>query len=142
MWTLTEKARALGKGVGRAGAGNLSGGGYRISSRAARGQPKEAHGANEQVAPTTEVEHTSVNNQRGGCCQTAGSPAAGFERFCQRLLRESGFEEVVTGRSGDGGIDGIGILQVNPLMSFKVLFQCKRYAGSRYRVRSGTSEEP
>ncbi|MCA1601107.1 MAG: restriction endonuclease [Acidobacteria bacterium] len=56
---------------------------------------------------------------------------AGFERFCQRLLRESGFQEVsVTGRSGDGGIDGIGILQVNVLVSFKVLFQCKRYAGS------------
>jgi restriction system protein len=58
-------------------------------------------------------------------------PPAGVERFCQRLLRESGFEEVtITGRSGDGGIDGIGILQVNPLVSFKVLFQCKRYAGS------------
>jgi Restriction endonuclease len=57
-------------------------------------------------------------------------PAAGFERFCQ-LLRESGFEEVsITGRSGDGGIDGIGLLQVNPLVSFKVLFQCKRYTGS------------
>jgi restriction system protein len=56
---------------------------------------------------------------------------AGFERFCQRLLRESGFQEVsVTGRSGDGGIDGIGILQVNVLVSFKVLFQCKRYMGS------------
>ncbi len=56
---------------------------------------------------------------------------AGFERICQRLLRESGFEQVtVTGRSGDGGIDGIGILQVNPFVSFKVLFQCKRYQGS------------
>lgn len=55
----------------------------------------------------------------------------GFERFCQRLLRESGFQEVsITGRSGDGGIDGVGILQVNPLVSFKVLFQCKRYVGS------------
>lgn len=54
-----------------------------------------------------------------------------FERFAQRLLREAGFEEVsVTGKSGDGGIDGIGILQVNPLVSFKVLFQCKRYTGS------------
>jgi restriction system protein len=36
----------------------------------------------------------------------------------------------ITGRSGDGGIDGIGILQVNSLVSFKVLFQCKRYTGS------------
>lgn len=55
----------------------------------------------------------------------------GFERICQRLLRESGFQQVtVTGKSGDGGIDGHGILQINPLVSFKVLFQCKRYQGA------------
>ena len=55
----------------------------------------------------------------------------GFERLSQRLLRESGFQHVtVTGKSGDGGIDGIGILQVNPFVSFNVLFQCKKYQGS------------
>ncbi|SRR5581483_2947297 len=55
----------------------------------------------------------------------------GFERFCQLLLRESGFTEVhVTGKSGDGGIDGHGTLQVNELVSFRVMFQCKRYAKS------------
>ena len=37
---------------------------------------------------------------------------------------------MVTGRSGDGGIDGHGTLQVNPLVSFKVLFQCKRYSNA------------
>ena len=53
-----------------------------------------------------------------------------FERLCQRILRESGFTRVeVTGRSGDGGIDGAGVLRVN-LISFHVRFQCKRYAGS------------
>lgn len=58
-------------------------------------------------------------------------PPAGFERLCQRLLREAGFQEVtVTGRTGDGGIDGIGVLQINPFVSFKVLFQSKRYSGS------------
>ncbi len=58
-------------------------------------------------------------------------PPSGFERLCQRLLRESGFiQVVVTGRSGDGGIDGHGTLQVNPLVSFRVLFQCKRYSKS------------
>ena len=58
------------------------------------------------------------------------SPAA-FERFCQGLLREVGFESVeVTGKSGDGGIDGIGLLQVNPLLSLRTLFQCKRYGDS------------
>jgi restriction system protein len=55
----------------------------------------------------------------------------GFERLCQRLLRESGFQQVmVTGQTGDGGIDGIGTLKVNPFVSFNVLFQCKRYQGS------------
>jgi restriction system protein len=58
-------------------------------------------------------------------------PPSGFERLSQRLLREAGFTQVlVTGKSGDGGIDGVGTLQVNPLVSFKVLFQCKRYASS------------
>jgi restriction system protein len=56
---------------------------------------------------------------------------SGFERICQRLLREAGFEKVeVTGRSGDGGIDGNGVLQLNPFVSFQVLFQCKRYEGN------------
>jgi restriction system protein len=58
-------------------------------------------------------------------------PPSGFERLSQRLLRESGFQKVVvTGRTGDGGIDGVGILQVNPFVSFNVLFQCKRYQGA------------
>jgi restriction system protein len=58
-------------------------------------------------------------------------PPAGFERLCQRLLRESGFQQVrVTGRSGDGGIDGLGVLQVNAFVSFKILFQCKRWNGA------------
>ena len=55
-------------------------------------------------------------------------PSDAFERLCQRLLRESGFIEVeVTGRSGDGGIDGHGIIRLAGLVSFPVLFQCKRY---------------
>ncbi|HWD89621.1 MAG TPA: Mrr restriction system protein [Mucilaginibacter sp.] len=58
------------------------------------------------------------------------TPAA-FERLAQRLLRESGFFQVeVTGKSGDGGIDGKGIVRVSGLLSFHVIFQCKRYRGS------------
>ncbi len=54
-----------------------------------------------------------------------------FERLAQRLLRESGFVQVqVTGKSGDGGIDGVGIARINGFLSFHVLFQCKRYQGS------------
>lgn len=54
----------------------------------------------------------------------------GFERLAQRLLREAGFTKVeVRGKSGDGGIDGVGVLRVN-LLSFQVYFQCKRWKGS------------
>jgi len=51
-----------------------------------------------------------------------------FERLCQRVLRESGFIQVeITGKSGDGGIDGHGVLKLGKLLSFHVHFQCKRY---------------
>jgi restriction system protein len=54
--------------------------------------------------------------------------AAAFERLAQRLLREAGFIQVeVTGRSGDGGIDGKGIMRLGGFLSFHVFFQCKRY---------------
>jgi len=61
-----------------------------------------------------------------------------FEHICARLLRESGFEKVtVTGGPRDDGIDGIGILQVNPFVNFRVLFQCKRYKGAVSRAQIG-----
>lgn len=54
-----------------------------------------------------------------------------FERLTQRLLRESGFVQVeVTGRTGDGGIDGKGIAKIHGFMSFHVIFQCKKYQGT------------
>lgn len=61
-----------------------------------------------------------------------GLSAKGFEQICGLLLRESGFDDVnVTGRSNDGGIDGYGTLELNPFVSIKVLFQCKKYTGHK-----------
>jgi restriction system protein len=58
------------------------------------------------------------------------SPDA-FERLVQRILREAGFSQVeVTGKTGDGGIDGKGIFKIAGLISFNVLFQCKRWQNS------------
>jgi restriction system protein len=57
--------------------------------------------------------------------------SSAFERLVQRMLRESGFIQVeVTGRSGDGGIDGKGIMRLGGLLSFHVIFQCKKWQGT------------
>lgn len=54
-----------------------------------------------------------------------------LERLSRRVLREPGFINVeVTRRSGDGGIDGVGVIKLGGVLSFHVVFQCKRYTGS------------
>lgn len=80
----------------------------------------------EEEAPPEQV----VAEDKLGLIATLRSLSpVGFEKVCRELLRESGFENVeVTGGSADGGIDGYGTLEINPFVSFKVLFQCKRYA--------------
>src|SRR5690606_6968480 len=51
-----------------------------------------------------------------------------FENLIKRILREKGFTQVeVTGRSGDGGIDGKGIARINGILSFHIIFQAKKY---------------
>ncbi len=90
-------------------------------------QRVEADEVEELEAPQSEIEIPWKDRLLGTLL--AVSPDA-FERLCQRLLRESGFIKVeVTGRSGDGGIDGTGVLRLN-LLSFHVLFQSKRFRGS------------
>ena len=123
VWTLTEKGRALGEVTPEM---------IRSLIRDVSAQTKTDISEGTHSGPGSDEIPPSGSDYRDELARTLQSlPPAGFERFCQRLLRESGFQDVtITGRSGDGGIDGIGILQVNPLVSFKVLFQCKKYAGS------------
>lgn len=94
---------------------------------------KEASQSKEQFADSTiEVEVEEILEWKEKLIKRILqiSPNA-FEKLVQRLLRESGFVEVeVTGRSGDGGIDGKGIARMSGLLSFHVIFQCKRYKGS------------
>jgi restriction system protein len=65
-------------------------------------------------------------------------PPDGFERLCKRLLHEYGLERVVvTGKSHDGGVDGMGILRLNPFVTMKVLFQCKKIRKAVSRAQVG-----
>lgn len=51
-----------------------------------------------------------------------------FEKLCMLLLRELGFIDVnITKQTNDGGIDGFGIIKVGEVVSFTIVFQCKRY---------------
>ena len=52
----------------------------------------------------------------------------GFEKISKRLLTEIQIHDIViTGRSGDQGIDGIGVIKLNDVVNFNIVFQCKRY---------------
>ena len=100
-----------------------------IANAATVPKSKDAATPNEPDTDSSDPPDTEGDDHRNQLIELlyAMTPGA-FERLCQRLLRESGFEQVVvTGRSGDGGIDGHGVLQLNPFVSFRVLFQCKRY---------------
>ncbi len=127
IWSLTEKGRSARLSVEQAG---------EIFSRwvkAFDAQRKSKTAGSEPIAEqVAEASGATSKDYRTEVLETLlALPPAGFERLAQRLLREAGFTQVsVTGQSGDGGIDGYGTLQVNPLVSFKVLFQCKRYAKS------------
>ena len=129
VWALTDTGRAL-KAMSHAQAMSLF---HEVHSRFQNAADVvTADDAEDEEQPSTsEPEHGATSHRELLAATLLALSPAAFERFSQRLLREAGFEQVsVTGRSGDGGIDGIGILQVNALVSFKVLFQCKRYTGS------------
>ncbi len=96
--------------------------------RAVRAQIKKEH-----EEPDEEFEeHTVKVTWREELLKTLiGLSSSAFERLVQRMLRESGFIQVeVTGRSGDGGIDGKGIMRLGGLLSFHVIFQCKKWQGT------------
>jgi restriction system protein len=121
VWSLTAKGRAF----TQADAAQV----VRLVRLGVQGEtPKRKNAA--QTSSETDVTPVEANEIDWketllGVLKTMS--ADGFERLCQRILRESGFTKVeVTGRSGDGGIDGAGVLRMN-LVSFHVLFQCKRW---------------
>lgn len=104
--------------------------------------PKEAkktvqnlHIKKNSIFPTTETVNSNEINELGWEDELIGimkqmQPDA-FERLSQRFLRELGFINVeVTGKSGDGGIDGVGVIKLGGILSFHVVFQCKRYSGT------------
>ena len=127
VWSLTERGRATTLTDEQARAISLRR--VRISQQQRRAKSAGEETGAEQDAASRGAPAKDYRAEAIELLRTL--PPAGFERFSQRLLREAGFSQVVvTGQSGDGGIDGHGTLQVNPLVSFKVLFQCKRYTNS------------
>jgi restriction system protein len=127
VWSLTERGRSMTLTLEQAREIFLKWVKFFQEQRRARTNKVEP--AEEAVAEGTGATSTDYRNTVLDVLLKL--PAAGFERLCQRLLREAGFTQVVvTGSSGDGGLDGYGTLAVNPLVSFKVLFQCKRYSKS------------
>jgi restriction system protein len=127
VWSLTEKGRSTQISVVQAR--EIFSRWVKVFDGQRKSKPSDAEPIAEQVAEASGA--TSKDYRTEALEVLLGLPPSGFERLAQRILREAGFTQVaVTGQSNDGGIDGYGTLQINHLVSFKVLFQCKRYANS------------
>ncbi len=98
--------------------------------RAERFNTQPRHGNGNGKGPERDPEPEVLDWRETLLLTLQSMPPDAFERLSQRMLREAGFVKVeVTGKTGDGGIDGQGVLRVN-LVTFQVAFQCKRYQGS------------
>lgn len=103
---------------------------YKAQRRADRAKKRQEANVDETDAEAGEETADSDDWKEQLLQHMLAMSPAGFERLAQRLLRAAGFiNTTVTGRSGDGGIDGVGVYQLS-LVSFPVLFQCKRYKGT------------
>ncbi|RRN66475.1 restriction endonuclease [Caulobacter sp. 602-1] len=129
VWTLTPKGAAITEAEVRGGPRQVQ---QDYAAQRAAAPPRFS--LDDTPSPSTAfdaAEEIADDAWRGALMARllALDPSA-FERLCQRLLREAGFSKVeVTGKTGDGGIDGTGVLRMN-LLSFQVIFQCKRWQGS------------
>ena len=127
VWSLTEQGRSAKLSVEQAG--EVFSRWVKIFDAQRKNKASTGEPVAEQVAEASGAMPKDYRVETLGLLLTL--PPSGFERLAQRLLREAGFTHVaVTGKSGDGGIDGYGTLQINHLVTFKVLFQCKRYTKS------------
>lgn len=133
VWVLTEKGRK--ENLSHEDAYNLFKSIHDGFQRE-HGQPGEA-----ETEKTVDEADASAPDEKGYLNQDAiqeelvrilrGITDKGFEELCARLLRHIGFENLkVTGQTGDHGIDGEGFLLINRFVRIKVMFQCKRYAGT------------
>lgn len=128
VWTLTAKGAALTQ-TDVAGAPRQVQQDYYAQRAATKLTDVSAPTGIADLGPLEDVEAEDAWRSALLARLLALDPSA-FERLCQRLLREAGFSKVeVTGKTGDGGIDGTGVLRMN-LLSFQVIFQCKRWQGS------------
>ena len=95
-----------------------------INDKKAKIKKVEEQDAEEEVSEAEKWKKTAVE------IITEKLNPSSFERLIQRILREKGFTQVeITGKTGDGGIDGRGIAKINGILSFHIIFQCKRYKG-------------
>ena len=105
---------------------------YKAAYNKAYNDAKRLRDASETIAE--DAEEAEVESEIGWketlLDRLLAMPPDAFERLAQRLLKEAGFRNVeVLGKSGDGGLDGVGVYRLS-LVSFQVFFQCKRWKGS------------
>jgi len=128
VWVLTEQGRNAPEAEIRGVPSRRRSAGARTSN-VATSVPSTADPEMDAAPASEELDRFSDDDwQRALLDVMKSMEASAFERLARRLLLQLGFSDVeVVGRSGDGGIDLLGTLRLNSILSFRVLAQCKRY---------------
>lgn len=120
IWRLTNDG--LDRKLNDEGVYNLFKGVQNSVKKTPTSKPKKAEPVFENIATEDEEHSICLINI------IQSLTPSGFEKLCKRLLTEIGINEIViTGGSGDQGIDGKGIVKLNDVVSLNIVFQCKRY---------------
>jgi restriction system protein len=138
VWSLTDKSR---------GTPTLTSDQARdifrsVSSQFGKGRREKADqgAAVDEGATPEQAEAAGLDYAQEIAAKLLALPADGFERFCQRLLRESGFQQVtVTGRSGDGASTGSAFCRSTRLSASRSCFSASGTEARSVRDRFATS---
>ena len=135
VWTLTEKGRKTNLSVSTSR--ELVQKWVKIH---AQNRPKTKDDSEESKTQTTEINSTEelpalnsdafkLQHREALIVILQNLSPEGFETLCRDLMLEMGLRDVIrVGGTGDDGIDGHGLLELNPVVTLRVAYQCKKYS--------------
>ena len=129
VWTLTEKGRDTNLSAETSRVLFLKWVKIHAQTKSKPKEPTAPQNADDETSTPLSSDAFKIQHREALIELLQNLSADGFERLCRDLMLEMGLSNVVcVGKTGDGGIDGHGLLELNYIVTFRVAYQCKKYS--------------